>query len=94
MAFIEASLEELPVRADLGPSCLATKISAPGPSLLGGSATGRERLNPLFQGIQLCLVLGLATLLSECFLQYKKISILLDLLQKVLEVFDYLPLEA
>ena len=38
MAFIEVSLEELPVRADLGPSYLATKISAPGPSLLGGSA--------------------------------------------------------
>ena len=37
--FIEASLEELPVRAELGQSCLATKISAPGPSLLGGSAT-------------------------------------------------------
>ena len=34
MAFIEASLEELPVRAELGPRCLA-----PGPSLLGGSAT-------------------------------------------------------
>ena len=29
MALIEASLEELPVRADLGQSCLATKISAP-----------------------------------------------------------------
>jgi hypothetical protein len=39
MAFIEASLKELPVRAELGQSCLATKISAPGPSLLGGSAT-------------------------------------------------------
>ena len=39
MPFIEALLEELPVRADLGPSCSATKISAPGPSLLGGSAT-------------------------------------------------------
>ena len=32
MAFIEASLEELPVRANLGRSCLATKISAPQPS--------------------------------------------------------------
>ena len=32
MALIEASLEELPVRAKLGPSCLATEISAPGPS--------------------------------------------------------------
>ena len=40
MAFIEASLEELPVRAELGQSFLATKISAPGPSILGGSATG------------------------------------------------------
>ena len=39
VAFIEASLEELPVRAKLGPSCLAMEISAPGPSLLGGSAT-------------------------------------------------------
>ena len=39
MAFIEASLEELPVRADLGRSCLAMKISAPEPSLLGGSPT-------------------------------------------------------
>ena len=39
VAFIKASLEEQPVRADLGPSCLATKISAPGPSLLGGFAT-------------------------------------------------------
>ena len=28
MAFIEASLEELPVSANLGQSCLATKISA------------------------------------------------------------------
>ena len=39
VALIEASLEELQVHADLGQSCLATKISAPGPSLLGGSAT-------------------------------------------------------
>ena len=39
VAFIEASLEELPVHDDLGQSCLAMKISAPGPSLLGGSAT-------------------------------------------------------
>ena len=37
MALIEASLEELPVRAELGQSCLAMKISAPGPSFLGGS---------------------------------------------------------
>ena len=35
MAFIEASLEELPVSANLGPSCLATKISAPRPSSFG-----------------------------------------------------------
>jgi len=35
VAFIEASLEELPVSADLGQSCLATKISAPGPSNFG-----------------------------------------------------------
>jgi hypothetical protein len=40
VALIEASLEELPVRAELGQSCLATKISAPGPNILGGSATG------------------------------------------------------
>ena len=33
MAFIEASLEELPVSANLGQSCLATKISAPGPRI-------------------------------------------------------------
>ena len=35
MAFIEASLEELPVSPKLGQSCLATKISAPGPSSFG-----------------------------------------------------------
>ena len=35
VAFIEASLEELPMSADLGQSCLATKISAPGPSNFG-----------------------------------------------------------
>src|SRR6185437_12908857 len=35
VAFIEASLEELPVSANLGQSCLATKISAPGPSSFG-----------------------------------------------------------
>ena len=40
VAFIEASLEELSVRAELGQSCLATKISAPEPNLLGGSTTG------------------------------------------------------
>ena len=32
VSFIEASLEELSVRAELDQSCLATKISAPGPS--------------------------------------------------------------
>ena len=52
MAFIEASLEELPVRAELGQSCLATKISAPGPSLLGGSTTAgiRARRQPTRDG--------------------------------------------
>ena len=35
VAFIEASLEELPVSAKLGQSCFATKISAPGPSSFG-----------------------------------------------------------
>ena len=35
MAFIEASLQELPVSANLGRSWLATKISAPGPSSFG-----------------------------------------------------------
>ena len=52
MALIEASLEELPVRADLGQSCLATKISAPGPSLLGGSTTTgiRARRQPTRDG--------------------------------------------
>ena len=50
MAFIEASLEALPVRAELGQSCLATKISAPGPSLLGGSATVVYFLCNLFMG--------------------------------------------
>ena len=44
MAFIEASLEELPVRAELGQSCSATKISALGPSFfLGGPATAGIR---------------------------------------------------
>jgi len=53
VAFIEASLEELPVRADLGPSCLATKISAPDPSLLGGSAThqSQAQIHPESTGI-------------------------------------------
>ena len=50
MAFIEASLEELPVSANLGQSCLATKINTPGPSILGGSATARveaEAVGPM-----------------------------------------------
>ena len=57
MAFIEASLEELPVRAKLGQSCLATKISALGPSLLGGSATAgiRARRQPTRDG-SLCFL--------------------------------------
>ena len=43
MALIEASLEELPVSANLGQSCLATKIR-----VLGGSATAgiRARRQP------------------------------------------------
>jgi len=39
MALIEASLEELPVCAALGQSCLAMKTNALGPSFFGGSAT-------------------------------------------------------
>ena len=39
VALIEASLEELSVRAALGQSCLVTKINALEPSILGGSAT-------------------------------------------------------
>jgi len=39
VAFIEASLEELPVSAKLGQSCLATRSVHPGPVVLGGSAT-------------------------------------------------------
>ena len=35
VALIEASLEELPVFADLGQSCLATKIRPPRPSYFG-----------------------------------------------------------
>ena len=52
MAFIEASLEELPVSANLGQSCLATKISTPGPSILGGSAAAgiRARRQPTRDG--------------------------------------------
>ena len=52
MAFIEASLEELPVRANLGWSCLAMKFSAPGTVSLGGSATAgiRARRQPTRDG--------------------------------------------
>ena len=52
VALIEASLEELSVRAELGQSWLATKISAPGPSILGGSATAgiRARRQPTRDG--------------------------------------------
>ena len=48
VALIEASLEELPVRAVLGQSCSAVKIRALGPSLLGGSAIAgiRARRQP------------------------------------------------
>ena len=61
MAFIEASLEELLVHADLGPSCLAIKISAPGPNLFGGSTIAGIRAyrqptrdgNPYFQNNKL-----------------------------------------
>ena len=63
MAFIEASLEELLVRAELIQSCFAMKISAPRPSLLGGSATAGIRArrqptrggNPCFQNNKLKL---------------------------------------
>ena len=48
VAFIEASLEELPERAELGPSCLATKISALGHSLHQSSPTAYQRWQPLF----------------------------------------------
>ena len=56
VAFIEASLEELPVSVNLGQSCLATKISAPGPSIFGwfrhnwyqSSQTAYQRWQPLF----------------------------------------------
>ena len=52
VALIEASLEELPVHAELGQSFLAMKISAPRPSLLGGSATAgiRARRQPTRDG--------------------------------------------
>ena len=48
MAFIEASLEELPVSANLGQSCSATKINAPGPSSFGWF---RHRSNPYPMGV-------------------------------------------
>ena len=51
MAFIEASLEELPVSAKLGQSCLATKIIAPGPSSFGSATAGiRARRQPTRDG--------------------------------------------
>jgi len=63
VAFIEASLEELPVSANLGQSCLATKISAPGPSSFGwfrhswhqSSQTAYQRWQPRFQNNKLKL---------------------------------------
>ena len=42
---------------------------------LKSSLLRRESLNPFFQGIQLCLVLGLATLPSQRFLQKQKRSV-------------------
>ena len=57
VAFIEASLEELSVRAELGQSCLATKISAPGPSLLGGSATASDKQSFDFYRIPISLAI-------------------------------------
>ena len=73
MAFIEASLEELPVSANLGQSCLATKISAPRPSNLGGSAIAgiRARRQPTrddslgFQNNKLKLDLKTTKVLKE-----------------------------
>ena len=73
MAFIEASLEELPVSAELGQSCLATKINAPGPSRLGGPATAgiRARRQPTrdnslsFQNKKLKLVFKTIKVLKE-----------------------------
>ena len=56
MAIIEASLEELPVHAELGQSCLATKISALEPSLLGGSATKLIKVRFLLCNLPLHLI--------------------------------------
>ena len=50
VAFIEASLEELPVSANLGQSFLATKISAPGPSIFGWFRHNRH-LHPPLRGV-------------------------------------------
>ena len=51
MTFIEASLEELPVSADLGQSCLATKISAPGPSNFGWFRHTDRRSKEFMDGV-------------------------------------------
>ena len=61
VAFIEALLEELPVSANLGQSCLATKISAPGPNSFGwfrhswhqSSQTAYQRRQPRFSKQQI-----------------------------------------
>ena len=53
MAFIEVSLKELPVSANLGQSCLATRSVHPGPVVLGGSATQGGSANPTWQWIRL-----------------------------------------
>ena len=60
MAFIEASLEELPVLAKLGQSCLATKISAPGPCILGGSATSNDSSEGDYDPTRECFIIELA----------------------------------
>ena len=62
MAFIEASLEELPVSVDLGQSCLATKISAPGPSNFGWFRHTDEPLGALVQGLEVVGELGVGIL--------------------------------
>ena len=63
MAFIEASLEELPVSANLGQSCLATKISAPGPSSFGWFRHSSSSRSSLAQGqIPQNSIVGMATI--------------------------------
>ena len=71
MALIEASLEELPVSAKLGQSCLATKISAPGPSSFGWFEIGIQF--PVKDGTQsircfgdVCLTLSIRRELYGC----------------------------